>query len=221
MTSSFSSPPSQSHSDLSSLPSSVSEVVRDDGRLEALSKQNILDTDPEPAFDRITRLAGHLLDVPTSIINFVAEDRQWFKSAVGFDEKEISLDISFCVYTLEKGEVLVVEDLAKDERFKNNPLVTEQGVRFYAGAPLITPDGKRLGTLCVLDTKPRDPSPEVVDRLADLAEMVVDELELRKEMADAERARQRLAESRELLQHSQELAEVGGWSYDVSSEELT
>lgn len=200
--------------------SPVQSSVTDTQRLEALRRYDILDTEPEPAFDRITTLAAHLFDAPVSIINFVADDRQWFKSTVGFDEKETDLDVSFCVYTVENEAPFVVEDLAADERFADNPYVVEEGIRFYAGAPLTTPDGQRLGTVCVLDTEPRSPSEERVERLSDLAALVVDELELRREHAAREETAERLRRSRELLQQSQRLADVGGWEYDVRDETL-
>jgi len=184
MTSSFSSPPSsRSRSDRFSLPPSVADVVRDERRLAALEREHILDTAPEPEFDRIARLASDVLETESAIVNFVHADRQWFKSAVGLDEKETGLDVSFCVFTVEKGETMVVEDLAEDERFADNPYVTERGIRFYAGVPLETEDGHRIGTLCVLDTEPHAPSQESLRQLSDLAAMVEDELRLRRETA--------------------------------------
>jgi PAS domain S-box-containing protein len=205
----------------SSVPPSISPAVQDGDRLEALRRYDILDTAPEPAFDRITDLAAALFDAPVSIVNFVADDRQWFKSTVGLDETETGLEVSFCIYTVANEEVFVVEDLAADDRFADNPYVTDHGVRFYAGAPLTTRDGHRLGTLCILDTEPRSPSAEALDRLEDLAGMVVDELELRREYARREQTAETLRRSRELLQQSQQLAQVGGWAYDVRRETLS
>jgi PAS domain S-box-containing protein len=197
-----------------SVRASIEDIVRDEKRLQALRRYDILDTEPEPAFDRIARLAAHLFDAPTALVNFVDADRQWFKSTVGIDAQETGLDVSFCVYTVEKGDVFVVEDLAEDERFEDNPYVTEDGIRFYAGAPLTTPDDRRLGTLCVLDTDPCSPSEETLDRLSDLAATVVDELELRRERIEHR-------QSRELLRHAQELAHVGGWEYTPRDDDLT
>ncbi len=188
-------------------------VVQDEKRVQTLHKYNVLDTESEPAFDRIAQLAAHLFDAPMALVNFVDADRQWFKSSIGVEEKETGLDVSFCVYTVEKGDVFVVEDLTEDERFASNPYVTDQGIQFYAGAPLINPDGHRLGTVCVFDTEPQSPSEDVLDRLADLAAMVVDELELRRERMEHE-------QSQELLRHAQELAKVGGWAYDPEADSL-
>jgi len=123
----------------SSGPPSAEGVVHDEKRLRILRNYDIPDTDPEPAFDRIARLAEHLFDAPMALVNFVDADRQWFKSSIGVEEEETRLDGSFCVYTIEKGDVFVdvfvVENLAENERFEDNPYVTEHGVRFYAGAP--------------------------------------------------------------------------------------
>jgi PAS domain S-box-containing protein len=195
--------------------------VADDCRLKALRRYQILDTEPEPAFDRITRLASHLFDAPVAIVNFVAADRQWFKSRVGIETRETDLDVSFCVDPVCSGDPLVVEDLTADERFADNPFVVEHGFRAYAGVPLTTPDGYQLGTLCVLDTEPRSPSAEMIDRLADLAAMVVDELELRRENAERARAAAKLRRGQELLAQTQRIAQVGGWSYDVRTETLS
>ena len=195
-------------------PASIGDVIHDENRLRALRRYDILDTAPEPAFDRIARLAAHLFDAPVAFVNFVDRDRQWFKSTVGIDETETGLDTSFCVYTVGKGDVFVVEDLAEDERFGDNSYVADHGVRFYAGAPLVTPADRRLGTVCVLDTEPRSPTEDTLDRLADLAGMVVDELELRRERVEHE-------QSRNLLRQAQELAHVGGWQYDPRDGTLT
>jgi len=196
-------------------------TVTDPARLEALRRYDILDTEPEPAFDRITDLAASFFDAPVSIVNFIGADRQWFKSSIGVEECETGLDISFCAYTVTTGQPFVVEDLTADERFADNPYVTEKGIRFYAGAPLTTPDGHRLGTLCVLDTEPRTPSSEALTCLDDLSAMVMDELELRREHAERERTAAQLRRSRELLQQSQRIAQVGGWAYDVRSDTLS
>jgi PAS domain S-box-containing protein len=169
-------------------PPSVPGVAYDETRLGALERQNILYTEPEPAFDRITRLATDLLGVPVALVNFVGDDRQWFKSTVGLDETETGLDVSFCVYTIEQEGPMVVENAAEDERFASNPYVREKGLRFYAGVPLEVEDGQRIGTLCVLDTEARSLSEESLRQLTELAEIVEDELQLRRETARRRRA---------------------------------
>lgn len=139
----------------------VSDGIRDEGRIEALAGQNSLGTEPEPAFD--------LLDTEAALVNFVAEDRQWAKSAVGVEEPETGLDASFCAHTVTKGETVVVENAVEEEGFADNPYVTEKGVRFYAGVPLQAEGNHRIGTLCVLDSEPRTPSDEELRQLTDLA----------------------------------------------------
>jgi PAS domain S-box-containing protein len=171
-------------------PPSIPEVVHDEERLRALEQQDILYTEPEPAFDRITRLAIDLLGVPVALVNFVGDDRQWFKSKAGFDETETGLDVSFCVYTIEEQGPTVIENAAEDERFASNPYVKERGLRFYAGVPLEVGDGQRIGTLCVLDTEARALSDESLRQLTDLAAMVEDELQLRREATRRRRSEQ-------------------------------
>lgn len=185
-----------------------------------LEKWGLLGTEPEPAFDRVTRLAVDLLGVESAGVNFAGTDRQWFKSAIGLDETETGLENSFCAYTIEQAERMVVEDAVDDDRFKDNPYVVGQGVRFYAGIPLAVEDSPRVGTLCVMDSEPRSPSEEALRQLGDLAAMVEGELELRKETADHERARRDLEENRALFEHAEELAMVGGWTYDPQADTL-
>ncbi len=150
-------------------------------RLEALRRYNILDTPPEAAFDRITSLAARLFNVPIALVSLVDESRGWFKSSYGFDIREVQRDTTICSFALLSNEVLVIPDTRQDNRLVCNPFVqNEPGLRFYAGAPLLTQDGFNLGTLCLLDTQPRDTlTDEQKAVLADLAAMVMDELELR------------------------------------------
>ncbi len=162
-------------------------------RLEALRRYDILDTPPETAFDRITSLAARLLNAPTAIISLVDESRAWFKSTYGSELSEVRRDLALCRYALLSEQVLVILDARQDQRAAKNPLVqADQGLSFYAGAPLINPEGVILGTLCVCDGQPRESfSPEQQEVLTDLAAMVIDELELRlaaRKVAEIDRA---------------------------------
>jgi PAS domain S-box-containing protein len=150
-------------------------------RLAALYRYKILDTPPEAAFDRITRLAARLFDMPIALISLVDESRAWFKSCIGFGASEVSRDATLCSFAVLTDEPLIIPDARLDDRFACNPFVqAEPGVRFYAGAPLLSHDGFNLGTLCLLDSQPHDPlTPEQQATLVDLAAMVIDELELR------------------------------------------
>src|ERR1700674_2505180 len=149
-------------------------------RINALREYAILDSPDEPAFERITRLTARLLGMPITLLTFVDEDRQWFKSTYGLNRRETPREISFCTHAILSDEVMVVPDATADERFAENLLVTgEPNIRFYAGAPLRTPDGLNLGTLCAIDTVPRQFSVEERQVLADLAALAMDELQLR------------------------------------------
>ena len=150
-------------------------------RLQALRRYNILDTPPEESFDRITNLAARLFEVPIALVSLVDEYRAWFKSCYGFDVPEVSRESTMCSFALLYNDILIVPDTRSDPRFACMPFaISEPGLRFYAGAPLVTQDGFNLGTLCLLDSKPR---PKLTSgeeaTLKDLAAMVVDELELR------------------------------------------
>ena len=153
-------------------------------RLAALEAYQVLDTEPEPGFDRITRLAARHFRVPIALVSLVDETRQWFKSRVGLDATETAREISFCGHAIMRDQVMQVPDARHDARFADNPLVIgDPEIRFYAGAPLITPAGLRIGTLCVIDFQPRDPlSEDGLAMLADLAGLVVEQLEMRRRL---------------------------------------
>ena len=149
-------------------------------RLQELFSYAVLDTAPEPAFDRITRLAARMLHVPVALISFVDRDRQWFKSRVGTEVAGTARCDAICAHTILQPQVLVVPDVRQDPRFETlNTVPGFSQVRFYAGAPLVSPFGHRLGSLCVMDHRPRRLDPEQVALLEDLAALVVDEIALR------------------------------------------
>ncbi len=161
----------------------------DSERLAALHRYCVLDTAPEPAFDRLTHVLQRVFGVPTVLVSLVDAERQWFKSRTGLDATETSRDVSFCSHAVFHRDILVVPDATQDPRFVDNPLVTgPPGLRFYAGAPLMTADGFALGTLCAIDYVPR-PAPSDADLqvLRNLADAVVDALELRARLAERER----------------------------------
>ena len=154
-------------------------------RLEVLWEYNVLDSPPESTYDDLVELAAEICSAPIATITFVDEKRQWFKSKVGLTVSETSRDISFCAHAILSSELLVVPDALQDERFADNPLVTGQpNIRFYAGAPLVTSDGYTLGTICVIDTVPRELSASQRNALKILGRHVVTVLELRKRAAE-------------------------------------
>jgi GAF domain-containing protein len=163
-------------------------------RLNALKNYEILDTPQEKNFDDITLLASYISDTPIALISLVDETRQWFKSKIGLPVSSTSREISFCTHAILQSEILVIEDALNDIRFLNNPLVLEDpNVRFYAGAQLVTPEGYALGTLCVIDQKPRTLTTDQRLALQALARQVVTQLELRRVSSDLDSANQKQA----------------------------
>jgi PAS domain S-box-containing protein len=139
-------------------------------RISELHNLQILDTPAEERFDRITRIATRLFDVPIALITLVDSNRQWFKSCQGMTERETPRDVSFCGHAILEDRIMFVPDSLKDARFADNPLVTvEGGVRFYAGSPLYGPGGRKIGTLCIADRRPRDFTESELKQLADLS----------------------------------------------------
>lgn len=154
-------------------------------RLHALHQHRILDTAAERAFDDFTLLAATICETPISLVSLVDNHRQWFKSRLGLHAEQTSRDVAFCAYAILTPETLIVEDALTDQRFADNPLVTsDPNIRFYAGAPLITAEGHALGTLCVIDTRPRQLSPMQRQALEILRGAVVAQIELRRARED-------------------------------------
>lgn len=175
--------------------------------MAALERYAILDTTPEEAFDEVARLAAAMCDVPIALISLVDVSRQWFKAVIGIDASETPRDGSFCDYAIRERDVFIVEDAHSDARFIAHPLVVGQPhIRFYAGAQLTTPDGYNLGTLCVIDLKPRVLTDEQQAALRALARQVVVQLELRRQIAELERAEAALRRSesrtRSIIDHA-------------------
>lgn len=160
----------------------VPSVAREEQRLESLQAYQVLDSSPEADFDALTRLAAYICGTPISLISLVDNHRQWFKANYGLTGvTETPREYSFCQYAMVGTGVYEVEDATANPLFSANPLVTsDPNIRFYAGAPLVTPDGQPLGALCTLDTRPRHLSEEQRDALQTLAREVVSHLELRR-----------------------------------------
>src|SRR6266550_4676796 len=179
-------------------------------RLKVLWQYSVLDTMPEEIFDDLTELAARICEAPVAMITLVDEDRQWFKAKVGVSINETSRDISFCAHAITQPGLFIVPDATRDERFAQNPLVkSDPKVRFYAGAPLVSPDGYALGTLCVIDKVPRELPPEQKQALRILVRRVVTHLELRRrsgELAHARQEKKRI--QKDLKQAREDLAKV-------------
>jgi signal transduction histidine kinase len=177
-------------------------------RLAALYELHVLDSAPETDFDDIVKIASTVCGVPMSMVSLIDIDRQWFKAKIGTELTESPRDLSFCGHAILGRDVLVVPDALTDPRFAHNPTVGKvDGLRFYAGAPLITSDGFALGTLCVLDSQPRSLGAEQVQALRALARQVTSQLEMRRYASALANTTARL---QELERHKDELAGLVG-----------
>ncbi len=157
--------------------SSPATPANEKQRLQTLQDLKLLDTPPEERFDRVTRLAKQVFDTPIALVSLVDADRQWFKSRQGLDATETPRNISFCGHAILDDKILVINDAADDQRFCDNPLVCgDPNIRFYAGYPISAPDGSRIGTLCIIDRKPREVSSAQLLLLRELGRMVEEEL---------------------------------------------
>jgi CheY-like chemotaxis protein len=163
----------------------------EDSRLESLRSFRILGTSGEQGFDDIAHLAALMCDTPVGVIAFVDEQRVWFKAKIGLELDEIPRDDSFCAHAISQSDVLIVPDPISDQRFVSSLLVKQNGIRFYAGIPLITVDNHAIGTLAVMDRVPHLMTAEQIDSLQILARRIVAELETRRS-ANAQSPHQRL-----------------------------
>lgn len=178
-------------------------------RLLALRALNILDTPEEESFDRLTRVAANIFGTPTALISLVDDERQWFKSRIGFEPSQTDISVSFCAHALGNSEPLVVPDATADPRFADNALVTGQPyIRFYAGAQLRTTGGFDLGTLCIIDTEPRQhPTAEQLRLLQDLAETATLLIEQRRMVMDFEAHAEARDRAEDEMRRAKEAAE--------------
>ncbi|WP_306397937.1 sensor histidine kinase [Telluria beijingensis] len=171
-------------------------------RLQVLIDLDLLDSPPDERFDRITRLAARLFDVPTALVSLVDADRQWFKSRVGMALDQTPRSASFCAHAILQDDVMVVADACQDPRFAHSPLVQgSDGIRFYAGSPIEAGDGQRIGTLCIIDKVPREFGADERTLLRDLAGIVANEVAALELKAAAERERRAAQALKALLEH--------------------
>jgi GAF domain-containing protein len=161
----------------------------EEARLSALQEFEILDSEAEESFDDLTRLAVYICKTPIALITLIDSDRQWFKSRIKLAPSETSRSISFCAHAILQSGTMLVPDALIDERFKDNPLVvSDPKIRFYAGAPLITDEGFKLGTLCVIDQVPRELTAGQIAALRTLSRQAMTLLELRRNLISLKRS---------------------------------
>ncbi len=178
-------------------------------RLNVLWQYEVLDTVPEAVFDELTELAARICEAPIALISLVDENRQWFKSRHGTTLHETRRDVSFCTHAIRQPGLFIVPDASADARFATSPLVrSEPHIRFYAGAPLVTPDGYALGTLCVIDQVPRQLRPDQQEALRILARHVVSQLELRRRTRQVTELREENARIRRELEQARATGKV-------------
>jgi GAF domain-containing protein len=186
-------------------------------RLEALEQYEILDTEAENEFDALTKLASYICQTPISLVSLVDMHRQWFKSRVGLDVSETPREVSFCAHAIREDGVFEIPNALEDDRFRNNALVLgDPNIRFYAGAPLVDSNGFKLGTLCVIDRKPRHLTPEQRDALKTLADEVMARFELRKKEIVLKEEKTELEKlNDELQQKNEELQKLNAEKNDI------
>ncbi len=190
--------------------------VNEAERLAALRALNVVGSGPEPHFDAICAIAAAFFDVPTALVSLVEEEFQWFKARCGAGPATTTRDVSICTHAILSDDLFVIEDTLADPRFASNPDCTaEDGIRFYAGAPLVLRPGIRLGTFCIIDNEPRVFTAAERVKLREFAHVVMAHLRLHQANRDAERERSKAKDARDLLSLSLDAAGAGLWSVDL------
>jgi signal transduction histidine kinase len=193
-------------------------MILEINRIQSLMECKLLDTPDEREFDEIVKIAAFICDVPICLISLVDESRQWFKARVGLEARETPRNIAFCDYAIRSADPLIIPDALEDDRFKDNPLVISgPKIRFYAGVPLEIAPGLRIGTLCVIDSRPRQLDPAQIRRLEMLARQTCDQIRLRRSLYSLEDA----AKERAIVAEGSRLAGLremaGGLAHEVNN----
>ncbi len=191
-------------------------------RVDAIDELGILGSCASPEFDAVTRIAADILDCPIALISIVARDEQWFKSNIGLNATGTPREVAFCAHTIMDNTPLIIPDARQDERFKDNPLVLgEPNIAFYAGVPLCIDNSKNLGTLCVIDNKPRNLNDSQISLLKSLAEIVEGQIIAFRSQRDLNAKTRDLERSTFFLEQIKKLTRVGGWEIELEPLSLT
>lgn len=195
--------------------------INENERLQALLRYEVMDTEAEKEFDDLVKLASQICESEISLVSLVDSERQWFKAKVGLDAPETGRDIAFCAHAILQDDIFEVENAIEDERFHDNPLVAEKGgleIRFYAGMPLKNPDGLNLGTLCVIDNKPKKLTEAQRFALKTLGNQVITQLELRLKFRDLQEEMRKVQAAQRQLIETEKMATLGKLAANVAHE---
>lgn len=192
-------------------------------RVESLFSYSILDSLPEKDFDDLVKLASSICNTPISLVTLVDSTRQWFKAKTGLEAAETPRDYAFCAHAINNAsEVFIVPDSRLDKRFFDNPLVTgHPNVIFYAGVPLVNPQGFALGTICIIDNKPKNLTEEQIESLRIIARQVINLLELRRRNIELGKQKEVLEEISGFYSQTSEVALVGGWDVNFITNQIS
>lgn len=179
-------------------------VKKEARRLEALRQYQILDTPPEQVFDDLAFLAAQICGTAIAVINLIDSKRHWFKAKIGLDVQQMPRDIGFCPFCIEKGDALIIPDTLADKQYACDPVVTsEPYVRFYAGVPLITPSGEAIGTVCIVDSQPRQITLEQLEALKAISRLIIRQLEIRRNLTELVSIKTDYKQAKEALHQSE------------------
>jgi two-component system, NtrC family, sensor kinase len=193
--------------------------LNEEERLESLRRYDILDTEPEEAFDDFTKLASFICGMPISMISLVDENRQWFKSVSGWNKKETPRDEAFCAHAILEDDLFIVPDATQDTRFHDNPLVVENPkIKFYAGAPLVDPEGNKIGTLCLMDKVKHELTNEQKGAMKILSCQVMAQLELRLRNKELNKLMEQLKRTQHQLIIQEKMASLGQLTTGIAHE---
>lgn len=200
---------------------SLNERLAHPERLAALEKTGLLDSAPEPNYDRLTQLVSKLLDVPFSLITYIDDKRQFNKSIVGTDERNMPLSHSYCQYVVADQQALAVKDTREDERLRDNLAIRDFNAVAYLGVPLLSPGGQVLGSLCAVDTKPRDWTDEELELITQFSHIVMSEMVAGQQLRERNALVDALFSSESRLRLALEAGRMGTWDWDIAANKVT